>query len=194
MKKYSIFLLVGVLSITMYSSSLVSEINILTLNEVEAITFMDKSTDENMTMIADSNQTSVENNLDEEPIKFFGIQHAKSGSITEINSTTYILELNDVSDKTILFADRPDRIVLSESTSDFIGNWSLGEDSFAVDAPNAALVLDEQEGQQDIAIIELFNPVYDVENNVLRYEITAENATSIDLPSEFGQSTLGIDC
>ena len=53
-----------------------------------------------------------ENETDHVP-KFFAIQHAQSGSITEINTTAYSLELNDVSDKTILFSDRPDRIVKS---------------------------------------------------------------------------------
>ena len=38
----------------------------------------------------------------EEP-KFLAIQRAQSGSITEIN-TTYTLELNDVSDKTIFLS------------------------------------------------------------------------------------------
>ncbi|MGD1837809.1 MAG: hypothetical protein ACPKPY_07100, partial [Nitrososphaeraceae archaeon] len=103
----------------------------------------------------------VNTTTSEELIKFFAIQHAQSGSISEINETVYSLELNDVSDKTILFSDRPDRIVKSISTTDFIGNWSVGEDSFAVDPPNAVLVVDEREGQQDITIVELFNPVYD---------------------------------
>ena len=70
---------------------------------------------------AQENQTTIETP------KFFAIQHANSGSLSEINTTAYSLELSDVSDKTILFSDRPDRIVMSESTSDFIGNWSTGE-------------------------------------------------------------------
>ena len=134
-----------------------------------------------------------EENMTEHVPKFFAIQHANSGSISEINETAYSLELNDVSDKTILFSDRPDRIVKSVSTLDFIGNWSTGEDSFAVDAPNAVLVVDETEGKQDVAIVELFNPVYDSEKKVLKYEVTTNNATSIELPKEFGQTTLIID-
>ncbi|MGD1835151.1 MAG: hypothetical protein ACPKQO_05470 [Nitrososphaeraceae archaeon] len=55
------------------------------------------------------------------------------------------MELNDVSDKTILFSDKPDRIVISESTLDFIGNRSTGTNSFAVDTSNVVLVVDEQE-------------------------------------------------
>ncbi|MGD1834373.1 MAG: hypothetical protein ACPKQO_01465 [Nitrososphaeraceae archaeon] len=97
------------------------------------------------------------------------------------------MELNDVSD-TIILSDRPDRIVKSMTTSDFIGNWSTGQDSFAVDAPNAVLVVDESE-KQDIVIVELFSPIYDSEKNALKYDVvTPDNTTPIEL--EFGQSTL----
>ncbi|MGD1836682.1 MAG: hypothetical protein ACPKPY_01315 [Nitrososphaeraceae archaeon] len=134
-----------------------------------------------------------ENATDSEQPKFFAIQHANSGSITEINATAYSLELNDVSNKTILFSDRPDRIVKSMTTSDFIGNWSTGQNSFAVDAPNAVLVVDSNKDKQDTAILEVFNPVYDSNKKALKYEVTPNNATSIDLPKEFGQTTLIID-
>ena len=71
-----------------------------------------------------------------------------------------------------------------------------GPNSFAVDPPNVALVVDDDaaEQRQDLAVIELFNPVYDSEANTLRYDIVAENGTSIGgLPGEFGPSTLVID-
>ena len=55
--------------------------------------------------------------------RFLSIQGAQSGSVSEVNATTSTLELNDVSDKTILFSDRPNRIVASVNTTDFIGNW-----------------------------------------------------------------------
>ena len=144
---------------------------------------------------SDTNTVNSQENTttSEELIKFFAIQHAQSGSISEINDTAYSLELNDVSDKTILFSDRPDRIVKSVNTTDFIGNWSTGKDSFAVDAPNAVLVVDEQEGEQDIAIVELFNPIYDKGKKTLKYDVIPDNATSIDLLGEFGLSTLVID-
>jgi hypothetical protein len=60
---------------------------------------------------------------------FLFIQGAESGSVSEVNATTSTLELSDVSDKTILFSDRPNRIVASENTVDFIGNWSTGANS-----------------------------------------------------------------
>ena len=135
-----------------------------------------------------------ENITSKDEPKFFAIQHAQSGSLSEINETAYSLELSDIFDKTILFSDRPDRIVISVSTSNFLGNWSTGEDNFAVDAPNAVIVVDEQDvQQQDVAIVELFNPIYDSAKMTLKYDITPDNATSIELPSEFGLSTLVID-
>lgn len=41
--------------------------------------------------------------MDSEEPKFLAIQHANSGTISKINSTTYSFELKNVSDKTILF-------------------------------------------------------------------------------------------
>ena len=139
-------------------------------------------------------ETSANGNNNASGPKFLFIQSAQSGSISEVNASTSTLELNDVSDKTIMFSDRPDRIVASESTVDFIGNWSMGPNSFNVDPPNAVLILDDEKQKEELAVIELYNPVYDPQVNTLRYEIAPDNATSsISLPSEFGQSTLVID-
>lgn len=129
-----------------------------------------------------------------ELIEFLAIQIAKSGSISQINETVYTLELNNVSPKIILFSDRPERIVESVSTSDFVGNWFTGPNSFASDAPNDALIVENAETTQvETAIIESFAPMYDMNTNTLRYTIIPENATSIDLPREYGQSILVID-
>jgi len=137
-----------------------------------------------------------ENDTSSSELRFLFIQSAQSGSLSQINDTAYTLELNDVTDKTVSFSDRPYRIVESIDTSEFVGNWSTGEDSFAIDPPNAALVvLDNSDitSEEDIALIELFNPVYDEEANALTYDAIPDNATSIDLPDEFGQATMIID-
>jgi hypothetical protein len=78
---------------------------------------------------------------------------------------------------------------------DSIGNWSLGANSFVVDPPNVALVVhDDVEQRQDLAVIELFNPLYDSFANTLSYDMVSENGTSIGgLPGKFGPSTLVID-
>ncbi|MGD1839105.1 MAG: hypothetical protein ACPKPY_13730 [Nitrososphaeraceae archaeon] len=56
------------------------------------------------------------------------------------------------------------------------------------------MVVDKVEGlQQFTAIVELFNPIYDVNENALKYDVTLVNATSIDLSSESGESTIVIN-
>jgi len=127
-------------------------------------------------------------------VEFLSIQNAKSGSLSQINATAYTLELNNVANKTIMFSDRPERIVETVSTSNFIGNWATGPNSFSEDEPNdASIVKDTQTGQLETAVIESSNPVYDTTSNTLTYTIMAENGTSIALPEEFGQSILVVD-
>ena len=178
--KYSVFTILGLALVVLMMS----------VSSVYAIPLVDEFVEAE---IKNANMTASSNQIDDHILKFFAIQHASSGSISEINETTYSLELNDISDKTILFSERPDRIVKSVSTSDFVGNWSTGIDSFVADAPNAVLVVDEQKGIQDIRIIELFNPVYDSGKKTLKYNIIPDNATSIELPNEFGLTTIMID-
>jgi hypothetical protein len=203
------YALFGMLLITVVTATIAASSSLLLLSPVTMSVFAQTETDAgdndaatmasgaNETTAAAATATGTSSNMT--GATFLFIQHAQSGSVSEVNATTSTLELSDVSDKTIMFSDRPDRIVTSQSTSDFVGNWSQGEDSFAADPPNAVLVLDDEvEQREEVAVIELFNPEYDSEANTLRYEITAENATtttttSIDLPSEFEQSTLVID-
>lgn len=123
--------------------------------------------------------------------QLLAILHAQSGTISEINSTSYTLQLNELADKTILFSDRPNRIVVTQSIQDFIGNWTIGDDSFQVDPPNAALVLtDDQEF--DVFEIELFNPQYDNNEKTITYDFSVlGNATSSrELPANLGKSVL----
>ena len=127
-------------------------------------------------------------------VEFLSIQNAKSGSISQINATAYTLVLSNVANKTIQFSDRPERVVETVSTSDFVGNWSADQNSFSADEPNDALIVENtQTHQLETAIVESFNPVYDMATNSLTYTIMAENGTSIDLPSQFEQSILVTD-
>ena len=127
-------------------------------------------------------------------VEFLNMQTAQSGSLSQINATAYTLELNNVANETIQFSDRPNRIVETVSTANFIGNWTTGTNSFSADAPNDALIVEDIEsGDLNTAVIESFAPVYDIATKSLTYTITAENATSINLPVEFGHSILVID-
>lgn len=137
-----------------------------------------------------------EGNITTSEPRFLFIQSAQSGSLSQINDTAYTLELNNVADKTISFSDRPDRIVETVDTSGIIGNWSIGEDSFAIDPPNAALVVLDNSvatSEEDTSVLELFNPVYDEDDNTLTYDVRPDNSTAINLPDEFEQATMIID-
>lgn len=140
---------------------------------------------------------TLEENMTVSEASFQFIQSSQSGSLSQINDTTYSLELNQVADKTISYSDRACRIIETIDTSKFISNWPNGENSFAIDPPNAALIVldnsDLAESQQDIALVELFSPVYDEDVNALIYYVRPINGTLIDLPIEFGQSTMIID-
>lgn len=46
---------------------------------------------------------------------------------------------------------------------------------------------------EDIVIFELYSSVYDVDKKILKYDVTPDNATSIELPSEFGKTAMVID-
>jgi hypothetical protein len=142
----------------------------------------------------------IEENLTASEPSFLFIQSAQSGSVSQINDTTYSVELNNVADKTISFSDRPYRIVETLDTSEFIGNWSSTEDSFAFDPPNVTfVVLDNnvaatrEDVREEIALLELSNPVYNENANTLTYDAQTDNSTSINLPDDFGQAILIID-
>ena len=134
--------------------------------------------------------------------KFFAapglsIQQANAGEISKINSTSYLLELKEVADKTITLADRPDRIVKSISTSDFIVNWSTlmgAYSTYEEVPPNAALIFDNENGIQETVVIELYNPVYNIDSKTLNYDfIILDNSTLDNLPQEIKHSALLID-
>lgn len=110
--------------------------------------------DDVVVLDSETNETAANGNNNTSVPKFLFIQSAQSGSITEVNASTSTLEFNDVSDKNIMFSDRPDRIVATTNTTDFVGNWGTGPDSFATDPPNAVLILDD-EVQRHLAVIEL---------------------------------------
>lgn len=47
-----------------------------------------------------------------------------------------------------------------------------------MDVPNAVLVIDEKEWQ-DTEIVELFNPIYDVDKKILKYGLIQDISTLI---------------
>ena len=89
---------------------------------------------------------------------FLFVQLAESGtwSPSDESPEVFLLSLTGVSSQTIFFSDRPDRIVGTMETSGFLE--SLGFTPF--NPPNAAAVVRTPEGERDVLVVELFDPVY----------------------------------
>ena len=148
-----------------------------------------------MSMFISEVFAQVQTSTNIESPQFLSIQHAQSGTTSQINSTSYVLQLDDLANKTILFSDRPNRIVVTQSIQDFVGNWTNGEDSFQVDPPSAALVVLTENQEDDVFEIELFNPMYDEDEKAISYDfrVLGNVTSSPDLPANLEKSVLIID-
>lgn len=149
----------------------------------------------NSTMTAsESNQTS--NGF--HPLTFLFVQSAQSGSVEPIPASdsdtfgTHKLTLSNLS-QTIEFSERPDRIVSAVDNNQFVKDWYAGgqkTNSFASDPPNAALVVHGV----NVGVVELLNPKYDNNTQTIQYDIQPLGDISLDIPSQFDEVTLVIDC
>jgi hypothetical protein len=110
--------------------------------------------------------------------------------------------LYGVSAQTIYFSDRPHRIVGSVSTADFLAGLGFSADN----PPNAAIVTQTEEGDEDVIIVELIDPVYDSFAQTLTYDVIvlegytgdgfgelAQRHDDGELPGTFGHTSLFID-
>lgn len=119
----------------------------------------------------------------------------------------YELTLTNAGTQSLYFSDRPSRIVGTLPTADFLDGLGFTPEL----PPNAAAVVRTPEGERDVLVIELFDPVYTQEFDAdggatLRYdarvldvyvgeglaEWKAEQADDA-LPSEFTDVSLFID-
>ena len=144
-----------------------------------------------------------------EPPTFLFVQLADSGTWMPKpdEEGVYLLTLSGTGEQTLYFSDRPDRIVGTVPTDQFLD--ALG--FTPVEPPNAAVVVTTPEGVRDVLVVELFNPVYtrtfgDNGEEFLTYEAIVLNsytgealeewvpqADDDQLPSEFTDVSLFID-
>ncbi len=140
---------------------------------------------------------------------FLFVQLADSGSWRPKPDTedVYELTLLGAGSQSLYFSDRPDRVVGTVPTDRFLE--ALG--FTPVNPPNAAAVVRTPEGERDVLVIELFNPVYTREFDAdggasIRYDARVLDAYSEEgltswyeeqedreLPSEFSEISLFID-
>ena len=133
------------------------------------------------------------------------VQSFQGGAIAPMDgeADTYTVTLEHGLGQTIYFSDRPNRIVGSMPTPQFLDTLGFTPDN----PPNAALVIEVPSGETDIAVVELFNPVFDEAGPSVSYDVQdlelwgrtvdmefRELPTDLgQLQSEFGTAHLFID-
>lgn len=89
---------------------------------------------------------------------FLFVQMADSGSWAPKpgEDGVYLLTLRGTGEQTLYFSDRPERIVGTMPTDQFLDTLGFTP----VNPPNAAVVVTTPDGVRDVLVIELMNPVY----------------------------------
>jgi hypothetical protein len=80
---------------------------------------------------------------------------------------TFVLTLQGDYGRAIAFSDRPERLVASVPTEQFLEGLGFSP----TNPPNAALVFEPSPGETDIIVLELLNPQYDAANQMLTYDV-----------------------
>jgi hypothetical protein len=128
-----------------------------------------------------------------------------SGTLIADAGETFNLVLQGAPEQTVFFSDRPSRVVGAVATERFLEELGF-EPS---DPPNAALVIQTDDGTSDVIVLELTSPVYDAAAGTMSYVATLlEGFTQLEatgagfteeplaadsIPAAFGPSSLFID-
>jgi hypothetical protein len=95
-----------------------------------------------------------------------GTPAAAATPAAESRRGAYLLTLNGHAGETIGFSDRPQRAFGEVKTAQFLKAMGFT----AANPPNAALVADSAEQEDDVLLLELLNPAYDEGTMTLTYE------------------------
>jgi hypothetical protein len=139
---------------------------------------------------------------EEKPVSFMFVQNAQSGTLVPVagGDNLYTLTLMGTSPQTIAFSDRPERVVAQVPTQKFLDGMCFSPNN----GPNAALEILEANEEEDVAVVELFDPVYDAASQALKYNVTILEQPDLSyamfneradkaLPETFGPAALFID-
>jgi hypothetical protein len=110
-------------------------------------------------------------------------------SAQQVTSGDGALTLHGLAPSTLMFSDRPQRIVGHLTTAQFVEGWGHGENSFLEDPPNAVLsFLADGDATPEDVVVTLTNPQLDAQG--LTYNIDVLEG---DLPGTTGPCSLFID-
>lgn len=106
------------------------------------------------------------------------IQVANTASLVAIpgQSNQYMLTLFNVSPYITYYIKRPSRVSGLATLANFIKAWSVGNNSFAQDNPNAVIYAGQINGQTNQSetayVVQLGNPSYNQQKNQISYMVT----------------------
>ncbi len=106
-------------------------------------------------------------------------QQALTGSFRPAAASgTYLLTFIGVKPHTIVYTDKPQRIVGSWTNTDFVARWNQGSTGFAKNAPQAILMSHSPvDGKEYSIVVELKNPVFNAFAGTLTYTATIADKT-----------------
>jgi hypothetical protein len=125
-----------------------------------------------------------------EKIPYLFVQSFQGGSLTANPATgTHTLTLEQGLGQTVYFSDRPARDVGVTPTPQLLQTLGFS----AENPPNAALLVDAGDGESDLAVVELFDPVYDEATHTATYQVRGLEAWEEGLASGLQQESTGLD-
>ena len=126
---------------------------------------------------------------------------AVAGTPVPGGGADYLLTLEGHTGNTVYFSDRPERIFGEAPTQAFLDGLGFMPDN----PPNAALITNDADGNEDILVVELIEPSYDAEAGTITYgvnilsdyegglDFVAGRQQDEDLAPGFGEASLFID-
>ena len=126
---------------------------------------------------------------------------AANGAPVAGGGADYLLTLEGHTGNTVYFSDRPERIFGESPTQRFLDGLGFAPSN----PPNAALVTNDADGNEDILVVELLNPSYDADAGSITYgvnilsdyegglDFVASRQQDEDLAPTFGAANLFID-
>lgn len=134
-------------------------------------------------------------------IEWLMVQEAGSGSLVPNDKGDYLLTLKEITPYTIYFSNRPATFAGSLTTAQFMESNPWTDDA----PPNAAIVVQEAEADQDTIIVQLREPKLDTAARTLTYRVKIipdysgkglayhKGRADTAIPKNFGRVSLFID-
>jgi hypothetical protein len=118
--------------------------------------------------------------------EFLFVQSFESGEIAPKDGADgmYTVTLQHGLGQTLYFSDRPERIVGATPTQQFLDGFDFSSNN----PPNAALVIGSDDGETDIAVIELTNPTYDEASSTATYDVSVLENYASELDMQFQEA------